>query len=176
MVTLGTGVGGGVIIGGRVFGGLRGIAGELGHFTLYQNGAVCPCGKRGCYENYAATTALVRLAKEFTGEEALDGRAVFARAAAGDLAIRKALDIWLNDVAAGITGLVHIFNPEMVIVGGGVSTQEDLLIRPLRERVLKGVMPRFAEGLRVERAVLGNDAGMIGAARFFMEREREKTN
>ena len=171
MVTLGTGVGGGIVLGGEVFGGSRGIAGELGHFTLYQDGPPCPCGKRGCFEHYASTTALVRRACEATGERGLTGRDVFARASAGDSPVRAALDAWLDDVAAGVSGLVHIFNPEIVLVGGGVSAQEALLLAPLRARVLAQTMPRFAEGLRLERAALGNDAGLIGAARFFMQRE-----
>ena len=169
MITLGTGVGGGIVLGGKIFGGTRGIAGELGHFTLYQDGAPCPCGKRGCFESYAATTALVRRAQEITGEAALDGRAIFARAAAGDPVMHDALNGWIEDIAAGISGLVHIFNPQMVLIGGGVSAQEELLIAPLRRRVLAQVMPRFAEGLRVEAATLGNDAGLIGAAKFYMD-------
>ena len=170
MVTLGTGVGGGIVLGGRIFGGTRGIAGELGHFTLYQDGIPCPCGKRGCFESYAATTALVRRAQEATSETALDGRAIFARTAAGDPVIRAALNGWIDDIAAGISGLVHIFNPQMVLIGGGVSAQEELLIAPLRQRVLSQVMPRFTEGLRIEAATLSNDAGLIGAAKFYMDR------
>ena len=170
MVTLGTGVGGGIVEHGRVLGGARGIAGELGHFTLYQDGAPCPCGKRGCFESYASTTALVRAAQARFSDPALDGRAIFARAAAGDSAMQSLLDGWIGDIAAGLSGLVHIFNPELVLIGGGVSAQERLLIDPLRERVLTQVMPRFAEGLRIERAQLGNDAGLIGAARFLLDR------
>lgn len=170
MITLGTGVGGGIVLGGRIFGGTRGIAGELGHFTLYQDGIPCPCGKRGCFESYAATTALVRRAQEATSETALDGRAIFARTAAGDPVIRAALNGWIDDIAAGISGLVHIFNPQMVLIGGGVSAQEELLIAPLRQRVLSLVMPRFTEGLRIEAATLSNDAGLIGAAKFYMDR------
>ncbi|MGN0995982.1 MAG: ROK family protein [Candidatus Ventricola sp.] len=169
MITLGTGVGGGIVLGGKIFGGTRGIAGELGHFTLYQDGIPCPCGKRGCFESYAATTALVRRAQEATGEAALDGRAIFARAAAGDPVMRDVLDSWIDDIAAGISGLVHIFNPQMVLIGGGVSAQEELLIAPLRQRVLSQVMPRFAEGLQIEAATLSNDAGLIGAAKFCMD-------
>ena len=169
MVTLGTGVGGGIVLGGKIFGGTRGIAGELGHFTLYQDGPRCPCGKRGCFESYAATTALVRRAKEATGEADMNGRIVFSRAADGDQAMLAVLSAWIDDIAAGISGLVHIFNPQMVLIGGGVSAQEALLIAPLRERVLRSVMPRFGEGLRLEAATLGNDAGMIGAARFFLD-------
>ena len=103
-------------------------------------------------------------------DPALDGRAIFARAAAGDPVMHDALNGWIEDIAAGISGLVHIFNPQMVLIGGGVSAQERLLIDPLRERVLTQVMPRFAEGLRIERAQLGNDAGLIGAARFLLDR------
>ena len=169
MVTLGTGVGGGIVLGGQVFGGARGIAGELGHFTLYQDGISCPCGKRGCFESYAATTALVRRAIEATGETEMNGRILFTRVAEGDETLRAVLSDWIDDVAAGISGLVHIFNPEMVLIGGGVSAQEALLIAPLRERVMHSVMPRFAEGLQLEAATLGNDAGMIGAAKFCLD-------
>jgi len=169
MITLGTGVGGGIVIGGKIFGGTRGIAGELGHFTLYQDGVPCPCGKKGCYESYAATTALVRRAKEATGEAELNGRIIFERAHRGDSVMLGVLDSWIDDIAAGITGLVHIFNPQMVLIGGGVSAQEELLIRPLREKVLATAMPRFGEGLQVESATLANDAGLIGAAKFFMD-------
>ena len=174
MVTLGTGVGGGIVLGGKIFGGTRGIAGELGHFTLYQDGPRCPCGKRGCFESYAATTALVRRAKEATGETEMNGRIVFSRAADGDQALLAVLSAWIDDIAAGISGLVHIFNPQMVLIGGGVSAQEALLIAPLRERVLRSVMPRFAECLQLEAATLGNDAGMIGAARFYLDCVRQQ--
>ena len=174
MVTLGTGVGGGIVLGGKIFGGTRGIAGELGHFTLYQDGPRCPCGKRGCFESYAATTALVRRAKEATGEADMNGRIVFSRAADGDQAMLAVLSAWIDDIAAGISGLVHIFNPQMVLIGGGVSAQEALLIAPLRERVLRSVMPRFAECLQLEAATLDNDAGMIGAARFYLDCVRQE--
>ena len=169
MLTLGTGVGGGIVLNGHLYGGCRGIAGELGHFTLYQDGVPCACGKRGCLESYAATTALVRLAAEATGEDGLNGRIIFARASEGDKGMLSVLDRWIDDIAAGVTGLVHIFNPEMVLIGGGVSMQDNLLMKPLRARVLSGVMPRFAECLQVERATLGNDAGLIGAARFYLD-------
>jgi len=163
MITLGTGVGGGVICGGKLMRGRRGIAGEMGHFTLYQDGEKCTCGKRGCYENYASVTALVRRAQRATGETGLNGRVIFSRAQAGDEKMLKVLDGWMEDIAAGLSGLIHIFNPEVVLIGGGVSAQEELLMKPLREKVLKQSMACFADGLRIERAKLGNDAGMIGA-------------
>ena len=176
MITLGTGVGGGVITGGRLLGGRRGIAGELGHFTLRADGADCPCGKRGCFESYASTTALVQLCEEWSGRDGLNGKIIFDEIRHGHPLFRAALDVWIRDIAEGLTGLVHLFNPEMVLIGGGVSRQEDLLIRPLRQAVLEGCMPRFAEGLRVESASLGNDAGMIGAVRFWLDRQQEQAH
>ena len=169
MVTLGTGVGGGIVLGGKIFGGTRGIAGELGHIPLYADGIPCACGSRGGYESYAATTALVRLAKEATGESKMNGKIIFSRAAQGDKLMLDILDRWIGDVAAGIVGLVHVFNPQMVLIGGGVSSQEELLIKPLRQQILSTVMPRFSEGLAVEAATLGNAAGMIGAAKFCLD-------
>ena len=169
MITLGTGVGGGIVLNGRLFGGARGIAGEMGHFTLYQDGNPCACGKKGCFENYAATTALVRLAMDATGEKELNGRIIFERAHNGDTVMLRVLDQWISDIAGGVTGLVHIFNPQMVLIGGGVSSQEELLMRPLRQRIKEGVMPRFSECLQVECATLGNDAGMIGAVKFCLD-------
>ncbi len=168
MVTLGTGVGGGLVLNGRVYGGSRGFAGELGHFTLYADGVPCACGKRGCFESYASAGALVQRA----GAE--NGRELFKRVKAGDEGMKRALEAWLGDVAAGLTGLIHIFNPRLVLIGGGISAQEELLIAPLKEKVLSGVMPRFAEGLDLRRAVLGNDAGMIGALRFWLDQEGEQ--
>ena len=174
MVTLGTGVGGGIVLDGKIFGGARGIAGELGHFTLYQDGERCTCGKNGCYECYASASALVRRAERETGETGLDGRIIFDRAQAGDPAMQRVLGAWIDDIAAGITGLVHIFNPEIVLIGGGVSAREALLIEPLRRKVLFGAMPRFGENLILQRAALANDAGLVGAARFFMDRNQIK--
>ena len=165
LLTLGTGVGGGIILNGKIFGGTLGIAGELGHFTLYQNGLPCTCGKRGSYENYAATTALVRRAKEATGET-LDGRQIFARAEQGEKAMLAVLDAWIDDIAAGVTGLAHIFNPSVVLIGGGVSAQEELLIVPLRKKVLATAKrlqaaPGEMEKLTVKAELLKNITGDI---------------
>ena len=168
MITVGTGVGGGVVLDGKLLGGTRGIAGELGHFTLYQDGMQCSCGKYGCYESYASTTALVRRAREATGME-MKGRMIFECVKNGDNTLKNVLELWLDDVASGISSLVHIFNPQIVLIGGGVSSQEELFIAPLRKRVLATVMPQFAKGLRIEKACLGNDAGLMGAAMFFFQ-------
>ena len=171
MLTLGTGVGGGLILNGRLYSGARGIAGELGHFTLYQDGRKCPCGKRGCLEEYASTTALIARAERQTGRTGWNGRMIFEGAAQGDPLLRLALDGWLDDVAAGVTGLVHIFNPELVLIGGGVSAQQALLIDPLAAQVRKSIMPAFAEGLEVRAAALQNDAGLVGAVYYFKQQQ-----
>ena len=171
MVTLGTGVGGGIVIDGKIYGGTCGIAGEIGHFTLYQSGVPCPCGKRGCYESYASTSALVSAAAQMLGEDGISGRGLFDRATQGDQDVLGILDRWIDDVAAGLSSLTHIFNPEMILIGGGVSAQEELLMVPLRRKVLGQVMPRFRECLQVEAAALGNDAGVIGAAAYWIGRQ-----
>lgn len=169
MITLGTGVGSGIIIGGRLFEGMRGIAGELGQFPLFCDRAKAE-NLRGTYEEYASTSALVRRMKAVTGEKTLDGRMIFDRAGTGDETALAVLNQWTDDIALGLIGFVHIFNPQRIVIGGGVSRQEKLLLQPLRAKVAEGVLPRFAEGLEIEPAVLGNDAGLIGAACFWQER------
>ena len=169
MLTLGTGVGGGLILNGRLYSGAHGIAGELGHFTLYQDGRKCPCGKRGCLEEYASTTALIARAERQTGRAGWNGRMIFEGVSQGDPLLRLALDGWLDDVAAGVTGLVHIFNPELVLIGGGVSAQEKFLIEPVAAKVRRSIMPAFAEGLEIRAAQLHNDAGMVGAVYYFRQ-------
>ena len=171
MVTLGTGVGGGILSGGRLIRGRVGIAGELGHFSIDRQGIPCSCGSRGCFERYASTTALLRMAREAVSPETLpDGRSFFEQVASNPV-LSGVLSQWIDQVALGLAGLIHIFNPEIVLIGGGVSAQEELLIRPLRQRVLNLIMPRFADGLRLEAASLGNDAGMIGALKFWLDQE-----
>ena len=96
----------------------------------------------------------------------MDGRLIFKEVAAGNEAVIKYVDEWIGYISAAIIGLVHTFNPEMVILGGGVSRQKKLFVDKVREKVLSHVMPNFAEGLVLEAAELGNDAGIIGAVRF----------
>ena len=135
-ITLGTGVGGGLVLDGRLYGGARGIAGELGHFTLYQEGPACPCGKRGCFEHYASVTALIRRAHEAAPETEWNGRKIFERAVQEDAVLLRVLETWIDDIAAGLTGLVHLFNPEAVLIGGGgKTTLTSNLIRRFGDKV-----------------------------------------
>lgn len=175
MVTLGTGVGGGIMTGGRLLEGKRGIAGEIGHFTLYQDGDLCPCGKRGCFELYASTSALVKKARLVSSEDVPDGQTVFEKAKTGDPKMQSAINDWLDDVSAGISSLLHIFDPELVLIGGGVSAQEELLMVPLTEKLAKTTMPRFMEDAKVKAASLGNDAGLMGALSFWLKKEKSGT-
>ena len=170
-VTLGTGVGGGILTGGRLLEGARGLGGELGHFRLHAlDGVACTCGAIGCYERYAATTALVRSAQK-AGLDAPDGRAIFEAAAAGDARTLAVLNGWINEIAQGLAGLVHIFNPQLILIGGGVSAQQALLIDPLAEKVRASIMPAFAEGLELKAAALQNDAGLVGAVYYFKQQQ-----
>ena len=173
-VTLGTGVGGGILTGGRLLEGARGLGGELGHYRTHAlDGVPCTCGATGCWERYAATTALVRAAKE-RDPALVDGRAIFAAAEAGDKTVLALLDDWTDEIAQGLAGMVHIFNPQLILIGGGVSAQQKLLIDPIAAKVKASVMPAFAEGLELRAAQLHNDAGMVGAVYYFkqtMEKE-----
>ena len=168
-MTLGTGVGGGILTGGRLLEGARGLGGEIGHYRLHAlDGVPCTCGAVGCWERYAATTALVRAAKE-KNPHWTDGRAIFAAAEAGDETILALLDHWTDEIAQGLAGMVHIFNPQLILIGGGVSAQQKLLIDPIAAKVKASVMPAFAEGLEVRAAQLHNDAGMVGAVSYFRQ-------
>ena len=167
-VTLGTGVGGGILTGGRLLEGARGLGGELGHYRTHAlDGVDCTCGAKGCWERYAATTALVRAAQE-KDPAWKDGRAIFAAAEAGNDTVLALLDAWTDEIAQGLAGMVHIFNPQLILIGGGVSAQQKLLIDPIAAKVKAAVMPAFAEGLEIRAAQLHNDAGMVGAVYYFL--------
>lgn len=169
-ITIGTGIGGGVIVRGRILEGTHGYAGELGHFPTHAGGKKCLCGIRGCYERYASTSSLIR--KAVTEDPELkSGRILFSAAEAGDRHALALLDEWTDEIAYGIAGFVHVFDPQLVLIGGGVSAQEKLLIEPLRRKVLGMIMPDFADELEFRRAQLGNDAGMIGAVYYLLSRE-----
>ena len=98
-----------------------------------------------------------------------DGRAIFAAAEAGNPEVLALLDAWTDEIAQGLAGMVHIFNPQLILIGGGVSAQQALLIDPLAAQVRKSIMPAFAEGLELRAAALQNDAGLVGAVYYFKQ-------
>ena len=176
VMTIGTGVGGGIIVDSKILLGSKGFAGEIGHIPVNVDGEKCSCENTGCIEHYGSTSALVRNVKnavisgEITGiKEEVDGRLIFKEVAAGNRAVIKYVDEWINYISAALVGLVHTFNPEMVILGGGVSKQKELFVDKVRDKALHGVMHNFAQDLRVEAAELGNNAGIIGAVKFVID-------
>ena len=169
-ITLGTGVGGGVITGGKLLEGAHGFAGELGHFTTHAGGEHCICGQDGCYERYASTSALIRTAEE-TDPEFSSGRIIFRAVEEGDQRAAAVLDKWISEIAYGIAGFVHVFDPQIILIGGGVSAQQKLLIQPLKEKVLSMIMPDFAADLQFRSAALGNNAGLVGAVYYLLSKE-----
>lgn len=168
-VVLGTGIGGGIISGGRLIEGTHGFGGEIGHFPTHADLLMSGGDKWSShYETFASTAALVRKAKA-CGKEWHGGREIFSAAGAGDPDALSILDSWTSEIAAGITGLVHIFDPETVLIGGGVSAQEELMIKPVRAKVLETVTPDMANGLEIKAAALGNSAGMAGAVKYLID-------
>ena len=177
VMTIGTGVGGGIIVDSKILLGNKGFAGEIGHIPVNVDGEECSCGNTGCIEHYGSTSALVRNVKkavvsgEITGinEDEIDGRLIFKQVAAGNKVVIKYVDEWINYISAALVGLVHIFNPEMVILGGGVSKQKEFFVDKVRDKVLHGVMDNFSQDLSIEAAELGNNAGIIGAVKFVID-------
>ncbi len=176
-VTLGTGVGGGVIINGKVFTGFNGAGAELGHSTLIHNGLPCTCGKKGCWEVYASATALVQQTKEGIKNSPdslmakiaekrgkVNGRTAFDAAKKGDDAGQKVVDQYLEYVADGIVSMVNIFQSNKIVIGGGVSNEGEYILKPIREYVRKYDYNKLFERVKIDVATLFNDAGIIGAA------------
>lgn len=168
-VTVGTGIGGAVMCGGRLLEGRSGLAAELGHMPLYASGRPCTCGQRGCAEQYLSITALHRLAEE-AGVPFRDARILCEKMKSGKTPepLRQIFEAWRQDMVYFLCGLVHAFNPGLLLIGGGISRQEELYIEPLRQGVLAGVMPCFREGLEIKAAECGNLAGLTGACRLWI--------
>lgn len=172
-VTLGTGVGGGIILNGRLWEGCNAAAGELGHMVIHTGGRPCTCGRRGCLEAYASATALIRRAEESLAEAPesalargpIDGRAVFAAAQAGDETAARVLDAFVEDLAEGVANVINLLQPELLCIGGGLSGAGDQLLEPLRRKVAPLIYSRYSRrNTRLELASLDNAAGIIGAA------------
>jgi len=181
MITLGTGIGGGIVIDGRLQRGAHGVAGEWGHMRVVPDGRLCACGSRGCWEQYASGTALGQTAREVAltspaaagrllervggRAERLTGEDVARTAADGDpLALELVTEVgtWLGQ---GIADLAAVLDPEVVVIGGGVSVLGELVLGPARTRLDRALPGRgFRPGPRVVAAQLGAQAGLIGAA------------
>ena len=176
VLTIGTGLGGGVIVNNQILLGQCGYGGEIGHFSIEMQGLPCTCGNSGCFEQYASMTALVKMVtqyyeaknKDYLLHHMVNGRTIFESVANKESDIVQIVDQWIHNISVGIVSLVHIFNPQLVIIGGGVSIQEELFISKLREKVMKRVMPNFRNNLKLNAASLGNNAGLVGAVYYFI--------
>lgn len=176
-ITLGTGVGGGIIINQKIYRGFNGAGAEIGHMTLRMDGNLCNCGKQGCYETYASVTAL-RLQTEKAMRENpkslmhkwvkekghISGRTAFECAEQGDSTAVSVRDNYIRYVAEGIVSVVNIFQPELLVIGGGISKEGDVILNPIKEFVFKYDFNRFMPKTKIQIAKLFNDAGIVGAA------------
>ena len=179
MITLGTGVGGGVIIDGKIYSGSNYAGAELGHTVVAMDGEMCTCGRQGCWEAYASATALIRQTKQAMLKYAdsimwelcdndinkASGITAFDAMRRGDAAGKMVVDKYINYIAVGIANNINIFQPEIICIGGGVSKEGDNLIIPLKEIVAgENYARNVAKKADIKTAALGNDAGIIGAA------------
>lgn len=183
LVTLGTGVGTGIILDGKLFEGNGGAGAEGGHMVIKTGGEKCGCGRRGCWEAYASASALIRqtrmaadknpdsiLAKIVKEDGEVNGKTVFKAQSEGCPVAQKVIKKYLVYVGDGIVNLVNIFRPKAVIVGGGISKEGERIIKPLQAYVnRKAYAPKFSPKVKVMPATLFNDAGIIGAAALVMD-------
>ncbi|MBQ6947664.1 MAG: ROK family protein [Clostridia bacterium] len=179
MITLGTGVGGGVILDNRMLVGCNYAGAELGHIAIREGGEQCSCGRRGCWEAYASASALIRQAKKAMKSDegsklwlmcegnidAVDGKMVFDAMHAGDPTAKAVVNRYITYIAEGITDLINIFQPDILSIGGGICAQGDVITKPIQDFLDKNDFARgFAKRTQLKIATLGNDAGIIGAA------------
>lgn len=184
LITLGTGVGGGIMIGGKLFEGYKSAGAEIGHMIIRQGGELCTCGRRGCFERYASASALIRSTKRAMEEhkesvlwkfaktlEEVNGRTAFLARAEGDETAQKVVSDYIAALGEGIVNLVNILRPQAIILGGGVSHEGENLLALLRKYVRPQVFAYDYAPVDILCAELGNDAGLYGAATFAEERK-----
>ncbi|MBQ3885395.1 MAG: ROK family glucokinase [Ruminococcus sp.] len=177
-ITLGTGVGGGIIVDGKIYSGSNFAGAEIGHTVIEVDGAQCSCGRKGCFEAYSSATGLIRMTKEameqFPDSKLNDmakekgkvtARTSFDCMRAGDKVAKDVVDKYIKYLAAGITNTINIFQPDVLCIGGGVCNEGDPLLLPMKALVKEEVYTRNSEkNTEIVIAKLGNDAGIIGAA------------
>ena len=159
---LATGIGAGIVFGGRLFEGAGGTAGEIGHTSLDETGDICRCGSRGCLETYASGTAIAGLLSRSLGEE-LTPDDVLSRAVKGDPGCRRALADAGRHIGAAVADLCNLINPERIVVGGSMAVAGDVLLDPLREAVGLRAIPSAAEDVEIVPGQLGARAELLGA-------------
>ncbi len=178
-ITLGTGVGGGIIIDGKIYAGSNFAGAEIGHTTIDVHGPVCSCGRKGCFEVFSSATGLIRMTKEAMAEDKdtlmhkiaeerggkVSARTSFDAMKQGDKKAKEVVDTYIEYLAAGITNTINIFQPDILCIGGGVCNEGDTLLVPVKELIKKEVYSKNSpKNTEIVIAKLGNDAGIIGAA------------
>ena len=176
-LTLGTGVGGGLILDNKIYRGFNNAGAEFGHSTLVHDGLTCSCGKKGCFEMYASVNALIQqtrqvitsnpstsLAKNLQSLDEIDGKTIFNFAARGDSLAQHVIDQYLAYLADGITSLINIFQPEILVIGGGISREGDKILHPIQKFANQYSYDRHLPKTKIQIAQSFNDAGIIGAA------------
>lgn len=176
LLTLGTGVGGGIIINGRILHGFAGMAAEVGHMTVEPQGALCGCGNHGCLEQYASATAIVRMAREAVAGERSEGlralerenrltsKRIYEAACGGDPMAKEIFVAMGRALGVGIATLINVLNPALVVLGGGVAAAWDAFAPAMFDELPRRCYIHREIPVRIERAQLGNDAGLVGAA------------
>ncbi|MBS7298799.1 MAG: ROK family glucokinase [Eubacteriales bacterium] len=176
-VTLGTGVGGGIVIDGKIFRGFNGTGAEIGHTCIEMDGEKCTCGRVGCWEAYASVTALIRQTRKAMEENPMSlmheladkegkvsGRTSFDAAKQGDEAAMKVVENYARYVGVGVANMINIFQPNKIVIGGGISKEGDYLLSRIKKYADNYDYNRSQEKVKIEMATLFNDAGIIGAA------------
>lgn len=179
MITLGTGVGGGIIIGGKIQSGFNYKGGELGHIGMVYNGVPCTCGRKGCIEAYCSVSALIRMTREAMQLNAtskmweiagnsldkVNGRTAFDAMRAGDAPAKAVVDQYIDQIAFAVSGMINLFQPQAIVIGGGISKEGETLFGPVRELAYAQTFNHEPDNCtKILQAQLGNDAGIIGAA------------
>jgi glucokinase len=179
LLTLGTGVGGGIVLNNRIWQGADGMAGEIGHMTLIPDGRLCGCGNRGCLEMYASARGIVQSYRELPvrasslAADTITSEQVYQAARNGDPGALQVMKDMGRVLGIGIANLINIFNPEMIVLGGGVKEAWQLFITATREEIMKRAFNVPAERTKIVPSLLGGDAGMVGAAAVAFQNVRK---
>ena len=168
-LTIGTGIGASAILNGQLLSGTHGMGMEAGHMVTHRGGIPCTCGRQGCWERYASTSALVQQAQS-AGLAVDNGKEILSLVTAGDSTAMAVYDHWLDELAEGIRDLIFLFDPGCILIGGGIAAAGDALFVPLREKLTRGLLQAHYGGFELKPAALGNTAGMIGAVWDHLQR------
>lgn len=181
IITIGTGIGSGIILDGKIYGGINYTAAEVGHMVISPDGRSCNCGRKGCFERYASATGLILTTKEalintYKNDTIIwdiiehdinnvDAKTSFTAMKKGDKLGKQIVDKYCKHLSLGLVNIINIFQPEVICIGGGICREGDLLLNPIREYIKKERYSKYAtKQTKIYKATLGNDAGIIGAA------------